>query len=516
MRCRKWFASLPIAAGGTLYLAVSSFAVSNVQSHLYTVFIFLILILFLKLGMKPEHYMRAYAVHCREFASIIILLLLGWILFSGSQFFIDFQTARQSFGIRMEDAREAKFLLIEDPSPIGENSWVADAKLLELSSMNISAEARGHITVFGNSSLKESGAGQIFHTGGELFTNSEGNTFWNAQYLISKDWFFQLFAWRFQFLNFMSKGLERSSRDTFTFLSALLLGRRIDSGSRIIRSFRDAGCMHLLALSGFHVGLIALAVRWLMKGIVGIRPASIIALCVVVSYMLIVGYRPSLLRAVLMYALYTYDRHKGYRASPLRYLSTAFILQGIIFPRSVYSISFVLSYAALTGILLGGLALAGKIGSYLPKQTANVIGIGLGAQFATMPFVVKSFGVWRPIAILSATVLTPFVAVSMAMGTLLMILPSSHITQWIAQFLDMLIEFMTRISLIFSNAPVVEMKLVPAWLLMFFGTILPFIRRSHTHAIEPRLPSLNPQFPEQPEDCSKETMGAEFSDKSRC
>ena len=416
----------------------------------------------------------------------------------------------------MEDVGEAVFLLLEDPASIGGDSWAAEAYLLETASVNLAAEARGPITVFGKSLGTKAGSGRIIHASGNFSLLSDGAIRWHCASFSPGKWILRPLAWRYRLLHSMSERLESTSRDTFTFLSALILGRRIDTGSRIIRYFREAGCMHLLALSGFHVGLIAIAVRRLTKALLGIRGASAASLAIVIFYLLLVGFRPSLVRAVLMYGLWTRDQRRGYRISPVNYLAAAFVLQIVFFPRSVSSLSFVLSYAALAGILVGGLSLTGILSRYLPKQAAAVIGIGFGAQASTLPIVVKAFGIWRPIAIVSSALLTPFVALSMAAGTILMFIPAGKISKLTALTLDYMTELMTQAAWVFSQAPSLRIAPFLSWLLMGIGTILPSLyKKSHVHAVEPQLPRLNPQVSGIPRNCAAQTLGPKLPHQSR-
>ncbi len=493
MKNHQWSKPPPIASGCAVYLAVSSYGwISVVYWIIYGTGFILLILLFV--GFHPERWHYSLQVRLREISSILILVLSGFIISGLSQIRIPLQTIRTTHGIRMEDVREVKCMLIEDPVLIKKGLWTADAILLEASSENLTAEAKGRVTVFGQSSPLEIGFGRIIQSTGY----TEKPLFWYSDEITPNEWRSRLLKWRHSLLGKMSEGLERTSHDTFTFLSALILGRRIDSGSRIIRQFREAGCMHLLALSGFHVGLIAVAIRRITMVILGMKGSSMASLLVVVVYLLMAGFRPSLVRAVLMYTMWTRDRYRGYQTSPLNYLCTAFIFQIILFPRSVNSLSFLLSYTALVGILTGGLSLSSILKRYIPVHTAGIIGISIGAQTAAMPIITKAFGIWRPIAIVSAAFLTPPVALSMAAGTVLMLIPVGRITEFNIIFLDTMVELMTVMASFFSRVPALRVSPFLSWPIMAVGTILPTLYKNNVHTVEPQLPSLNPQISQSP------------------
>ncbi|OQX28463.1 MAG: hypothetical protein B0D92_08760 [Spirochaeta sp. LUC14_002_19_P3] len=511
MRQKKWPLIPPIALGGTVYLLLDAFSSRSAYLYLITATALLIpLILLFSYNWKTV-YLKPQLRRLRDAAEILLLVLMGLLIFWGSQAVVKIQNISASTGIRMESVREARFVLLEDPSPVRGNLWVADARLLETAGMNIQAGAKGRVTVFGQFLEAESGAGRVIQTSGEFALAEDNSLRWFCTTIQPENWLLRPLAWRYHVLYVMSTRLEAASRDTFTFLSALILGRRIDSGSRLIRNFKDAGCIHLLALSGFHVGLIAIAIRWLTKGILGIRAASILSLIAILTYLLLIGIRPSLVRAVIMYGLWNRDRNRGFKAAPFQYLCLAFIIQSVLFPRSVYTLSFLLSYTALAGILTGGLRLSVLLSRCIPKQLASIIGIGFAAQGASMPIVGTVFGVWRPAAILSAAFLTPLTALSMAGGTLLMLMPQKGIFSYIAVFMNNLTEWMAVIAGLFSQIPALQPGAILPWLLLASAVILPYTYRSHANATEPQLPCLNPCLPGSARDSTAQTLGAELS-----
>ncbi len=514
MRCRVW-PSMPIMAAGC-----AVYQVLGVFDNKLVVFLIMLaggifLLISAIFGMNQSLISRSPQNGLWEIAAGLALFLLGFLTMGCVQGCLGIQKARTSLGIRMEDIREIEFFLLEDPSPLRKGSWRAHAYLIKTQSEGLTAEARGRIVVVGNTPWLDLGLGRIARASGGFSSGDDAEVVWYADSALPGEWKMEIMRTRHRILRYMGKKLMQCSYDSYTFLHALILGTRIDSGSRIIRNFRDAGCMHLLALSGFHVGIIAIAAQRLTKALLGLRGSITMSLILVLFYLLLVGYRPSLMRAVFMYGLWTLDRCRGYRTSPMNYLCTAFVFQSALFPYSVQSLSFILSYAALAGILSGGLNLSRIISRYLPSKIAGIIGISLGAQFATLPIVMRVFGVWRPAAILSAAILTPFVALAMALGGLLMIIPAGEAAVFIAASLDSLAGWMTEIAAVFARMPALRIGLFLPWLLMAAGTILPSLYRGEAHVIKPQLPSLNPKALTGKRHLAEETLGAELPDQPR-
>jgi competence protein ComEC len=97
---------------------------------------------------------------------------------------------------------------------------------------------------------------------------------------------------------------------------------------------------------------------------------------------------------------------------PLDLLAMAFVIQIALRPSSGNSISFILSYLALFGILTAGEFLHGLLRGRLPEFLASPLSASVGAYLATQA-VVAGFGVIRPVGILAGLVIVPLTTVFM-------------------------------------------------------------------------------------------------------
>lgn len=143
---------------------------------------------------------------------------------------------------------------------------------------------------------------------------------------------------------------------SYGLLKAMVLGRRDDLGADLLNSYVSAGAVHVLAVSGLHVGVFFLLVSWILKGLrkkkwgKGLYLLLIIAL--LSSYAIITGLSPSVVRASLMCVTFalsqTFTRqHHGVNTLAI----SAFII--LLFdPLALFSVGFQLSYAAVLGIIL--------------------------------------------------------------------------------------------------------------------------------------------------------------------
>ena len=148
---------------------------------------------------------------------------------------------------------------------------------------------------------------------------------------------------------------QNFNRESAALLNTLLLGKRSDLDENIYQQYVDAGAVHILAISGLHVGIITAILLLLLQKMPNLgfyRPLRyFILLAGLWTFALIAGASPSVLRATIMFSfvgLGTLIRRKQGRFDALM-LSMLFLL--LINPYYLYDVGFQLSYAAVFSIL---------------------------------------------------------------------------------------------------------------------------------------------------------------------
>jgi competence protein ComEC len=186
------------------------------------------------------------------------------------------------------------------------------------------------------------------------------------------------------------------------------------------RSFRDAGCSHILALSGMHLAIISAVIAFFLRKALGLRAAALAGSLIIAAYVYLAGGQPSLVRAAIMYLLGVLSLLGNMKVRPLNLLSLAFLIQLAWDPGAGASLSFILSYLALGGILLTGEALHELLRGKSPAVLAGGLSASAGAFLAGAAVVSLYFGVLRPVGILAGLLLMPLATVFMigALGNL--------------------------------------------------------------------------------------------------
>jgi competence protein ComEC len=166
---------------------------------------------------------------------------------------------------------------------------------------------------------------------------------------------------------------------------ALLLGRQDELASDMQAVFYQSGCAHLVALSGMHVALVAMALMRLSSPLVGSIGGRLIGMGGALVFIWLVGPFPSAIRALLMFIIYQTASLLGYRVSLLSCLALTGPLLSLIEPRLSLDLGYLLSFWALFGILLVQSEWRNLLRSGLKPWLAGELAGGLSAQFATLP-----------------------------------------------------------------------------------------------------------------------------------
>lgn len=145
-------------------------------------------------------------------------------------------------------------------------------------------------------------------------------------------------------------------------LQALLLGERRDIDPDTYEAFRKTGLLHLISLSGMHMGILIGIVWWLCK-LAGLMKPARAGVCILatVVFLLIVPPRAPTLRAVIIVWAFCTAILLRRRVNPLNSLSLAAIILLLLRPTQLFEAGWQLSFAAVAGIL----AFTGKTEDFL-------------------------------------------------------------------------------------------------------------------------------------------------------
>jgi len=335
------------------------------------------------------------------------------------------------FGIPEKTIRGISGTLLDDPRIVAGGRAMSTISLgMAMGNGGVKATSSGQITVFFREEnadrLREFGRGTKIAADGELrISDTEGsglNSMGGAPYTFTAQALHITKA--APSLERFRTGLRLGLTERFAgshspwagLALALLLGIRDNLDTGFAAQYRNAGCSYILALSGMHLAIIVSIISFLLKKPLGLRLAAISGAAIIIMYCFIVGPLPSLNRAALMYLLGVIAVLGMLKRDMLSLLCMAFLLQISISPQSGFSLSFILSYLALAGILVIGKAVNGAFKGKIPALLLQPLSASLGAFIATAGVSAWFFTDLRPVGILAGLILAPLATVFMALS----------------------------------------------------------------------------------------------------
>ena len=135
-------------------------------------------------------------------------------------------------------------------------------------------------------------------------------------------------------------------------LKGILLGKRSDLPTETLDIFRNSGTFHVLAVSGLHVGLVAMFCYF---GFSCFRlPQKVLCLltiAAVLMYACLIGFRPSVFRASLMAILFLFATLIDRDADLFNLLAFAALVLLLLNPLQIWDVGFQLSFVAVAAIV---------------------------------------------------------------------------------------------------------------------------------------------------------------------
>jgi competence protein ComEC len=244
-------------------------------------------------------------------------------------------------------------------------------------------------------------------------------------------------AWRERIRTVLEKTAPVETRGI---IKALILGEREDIAEKVKEEFIIAGVAHVIAISGLHMGIIALVVFLLMKW--SLRRSETITLALNIQkisalatipplllYTFIAGARISTIRAAIMIVIYLISILLDRQRNLYNTLAVAALVILLVSPSSLFDVSFQLSFVAVLAILY----LVPRFSEILPKphplllrkptRYQTLLGhlkifmlVSLAAMVGTWPLVAHYFNRMSIVGLLSNLIIVPLAGVVVIMG----------------------------------------------------------------------------------------------------
>lgn len=205
--------------------------------------------------------------------------------------------------------------------------------------------------------------------------------------------------------------------DELGLLGALTIGVRDQIDNEINRAFAASGAMHILSVSGLHVGIIYMVFARLLSLLGRTRMASMLSLFLQIAflwfYAFLTGLSPAVNRAAAMFSFMAIGKSINRSASSLNIVSGSALVLLLINPFLIFDIGFQLSYLAVASIILFQSRIYSlfEFKNYLADQVWNITALSLAAQLGTFPLSLLYFHQFPNYFIFTNLVVVPLAAI---------------------------------------------------------------------------------------------------------
>jgi len=240
---------------------------------------------------------------------------------------------------------------------------------------------------------------------------------------------------------------------------ALFLGLKSDLDAESRDHFKGAGLMHLLAVSGLHLGIVYLLLGYVARGFYYLKYARILEFILLIiglwSFAFFTGAGASVLRAATMFSFLAFGKLIKRKSSGLRPVIASAIILYWINPLIIHQLGFQLSYSAVIGIIF----LVPKLNAWhqiswpLIGPLQQIIYVSIAAQAFTLPLSLYYFGSFPSYFLISNLVLLPLMPLVMYVGFLILILDRLDIHSFLMDLYPYLLRFIEGFSAWISNLP---------------------------------------------------------------
>lgn len=289
-------------------------------------------------------------------------------------------------------------------------------------------------------------------------------------------------------------------------IQALLLGKRDDISETTYNNYKNAGAVHILAVSGLHVGIILFLLEFLLSPLERLPKGKTIKLIVVVlllwGYAFVAGLSPSIVRAVTMFSFVAYALYLNRPTNSFNIIALSMLFILLAKPLFLFQVGFQMSYAAVFAIVW----VYPKLQKFwfpeniVVRKTWQLLSVSVAAQLGVLPISLFYFHQFPALFFVSNLLVIPFLGLILGFGILVILLALiDYLPQFLVDGFNEVIQLMNSIigwvaqqeGFIIKNIPFDSVQLLlgyfiilasvvflsqPRWksALVFFGGLIVF------------------------------------------
>lgn len=277
---------------------------------------------------------------------------------------------------------------------------------------------------------------------------------------------------------------QNISKGSLSIIKALILGEKQDIDKDLYQSYSNSGAVHVLAISGLHIGIVLMFLLFVLKPLKYIKNGNIITIFLVLlilwSFAVVSGLSASVVRAVTMYSFVAFAMFLNRKSNIINSLWVSMFILLVIYPKFLFDVGFQLSYLAVFSIVYLQPILKK---SYQPKHIVtryffDLLTVSVAAQLGVMPLSIYYFHQFPGLFFITNLIVIPIITVVLFLGFLSIIVSFFiDIPFFMVKILDILVGLMNFIvvkissinSFVLTNIYSTFLLTILTTLLIFYG-----------------------------------------------
>ncbi|HDZ13927.1 hypothetical protein LCGC14_1121890 [marine sediment metagenome] len=271
-------------------------------------------------------------------------------------------------------------------------------------------------------------------------------------------------------------------------IQALLLGQRNEISAATYDDYKDAGAVHILAVSGLHIGILLLLLQFLLRPLERLPKGKTIKLIVIVGllwgFALLAGLSASVVRAVTMFTFVAYAMYLNRPSNTFNILALSmFFILLVIDPLLIFQVGFQMSYAAVFAIvwMYPLLEKLWRPKNQVVKYFWQLLSVSIAAQLGVLPISLFYFHQFPGLFFISNLLIVPALGLILGLGILVIVLAIfNRLPDILVTAYDTLIRSMNTIigwvaeqeAFVFKNISFDAVQLVLAYIVLITAVFL--------------------------------------------
>lgn len=214
--------------------------------------------------------------------------------------------------------------------------------------------------------------------------------------------------------------------DELSVAAGMLLGVRDILSPELHQAYAGAGAMHILCVSGLHVGIIFMILNWLLTFLNYRNNGKLIKAIMIMSaiwfYALLTGFSPSVVRAATMFSFIIIGQNLNRHVNIFSSLSASAFVLLLVNPTLLFDLGFQLSYSAVVAIVILQKPIANLWvpNNKLIYQAWQLVAVSIAAQIGTAPLSLYYFHQFPNLFIITNLIVIPAAYIIINLGILVL------------------------------------------------------------------------------------------------